>query len=74
MTKPVLCAALAALTCGAHVTATAQESDRGDSAFEEITVTAKKREQSIYEVPVAVSAFSGATIARQGITDLTDVG
>jgi iron complex outermembrane receptor protein len=42
--------------------------------FEEITVTAKKREQSIYEVPVAMSAFSLDTIEKQGITDLTDVG
>ncbi len=45
-----------------------------DSVFEEIVVTAKKREQSIFEVPVAMSAFSAATIEKQGITDLTDVG
>ena len=29
----------------------------GDNPFEEITVTATKREESIYEVPIAVSAF-----------------
>ena len=45
-----------------------------DSIFEEITVTAKKREQSIYEVPVAMSAFTGATIEKQGITDIVDIG
>lgn len=44
------------------------------SAIEEITVTATKREQSIYEVPIAISAFSGEALASQGITDLTDVG
>jgi iron complex outermembrane recepter protein len=44
------------------------------SLFEEITVTAKKREQSIYEVPVAMSAFTATTIEKQGITDLTDIG
>ncbi len=49
----------------------AQESD---SPFEEITVTATKREESIYEVPVAMSAFSAETIEKQGITDLMDVG
>jgi iron complex outermembrane recepter protein len=49
--------------------------DAGDDPlFDEITVTAKKREQSIYEVPVAVSAFSGEEIQSQGITDLTDIG
>ncbi len=42
--------------------------------FEEVIVTAQKREQGIYEVPVAISAFSAATIEKQGITDLTDIG
>jgi iron complex outermembrane receptor protein len=48
--------------------------ENGDSPFEEITVTATKREESIYEVPVAMSAFSAATIEKQGITDLIDIG
>jgi len=42
--------------------------------LEEITVTATRREQSIYEVPLAVSAFTEETMFRQGITDLTDIG
>ncbi|MCZ6827261.1 MAG: hypothetical protein O7D88_07160, partial [Gammaproteobacteria bacterium] len=46
----------------------------GDSIFEEITVTATRREQSIYQVPVAMSAFTAETIEKQGITDLMDVG
>ena len=50
----------------------AQEED--DSRIEQITVTATKRSQVIYEVPVALSAFSGDALAEQGITDLTDVG
>jgi len=45
-----------------------------NSAFEEIVVTAQRREQSIYDVPVAISAFSPETIERQGITDLVDIG
>jgi iron complex outermembrane recepter protein len=45
-----------------------------ETAFEEIIVTAQKREQSIYDVPVAISAFSADTIERQGIADLTDIG
>ncbi len=45
-----------------------------DSVFEEIIVTAQRREQSIYDVPVAISAFSPETIERQGITDLVDIG
>ena len=52
--------------------ATAQ--DDSSSIFEEITVTAKKREQSIYEVPIAISAFTGEQLENQGIADLVDVG
>jgi iron complex outermembrane receptor protein len=44
------------------------------AAFEEITVTAKRREESIYEVPVAITAFTGEEIQRQGIVDLIDIG
>ena len=41
---------------------------------EEITVTAAKREQSIYEVPIALSAFDGDKLAEQGIVNIYDVG
>jgi len=53
-----------------------QQTDATDdsSKIEKITVTATKRAQVIYEVPVAISAFSGDALAEQGITDLTDVG
>ena len=37
-------------------------------------MTAQKREQSIYDVPVAISAFTADTIEKQGISDLTDIG
>ncbi len=45
-----------------------------DPVFEEIQVTAKRIQQSIYDVPVAISAFSGEMVEKQGITDLVDVG
>nr|WP_241264306.1 TonB-dependent receptor [Bowmanella dokdonensis] len=51
-----------------------QESVSTDERIEAITVTAAKRSQVIYEVPIALSAFSGDALAAQGITDLTDVG
>jgi iron complex outermembrane receptor protein len=50
------------------------QQDTGDSIFEEIVVTATKRAQSIYEVPVAVSAFEGDKLAQQGILDIVDIG
>jgi iron complex outermembrane recepter protein len=67
----IMCAALSgALAVGSA--AFAQEVD--DSVFETVIVTAQKREQSIYDVPVAMSAFTAQTIEKQGITDLTDIG
>lgn len=45
-----------------------------ESVFETVIVTAQKREQSIYDVPVALSAFTPENIEKQGITDLTDIG
>lgn len=46
----------------------------GEALIEEITVTAAKREQSIYEVPIAVSAFEGDKLAEQGISGIYDIG
>ncbi len=44
------------------------------TVFEEVIVTATKREESIYDVPMAISAFTGDAIVKQGIVDLTDIG
>ena len=53
----------------------AQNNDSDERVvFEEIFVTATKREQNIYEVPVAVTAFTADTIERAGIVDINDVG
>ena len=52
----------------------AQSAIAQETSFEPVIVTAQKREQSIYDVPVAISAFSAETIEKQGISDLTDIG
>lgn len=46
----------------------------GSIRIDPITVTAQKREQSINEVPVTVSAFSGEQLKDLGIKDVRDVG
>jgi len=51
-------------------TATAQD---GEAIFEEIVVTVQRREQSIMDVPVAVSALSGEQIQAAGIKDMFDL-
>ena len=40
------------------------------AVIEEILVTATKREASIQEVPIAVSAYTGEDLAGRGVTDL----
>jgi len=64
---------LAAVMCAAPLAVLAQEQE-DDSVFDTVVVTAQKREQSIYDVPVAISAFTPDTLQKQGITDLTDIG
>lgn len=42
-------------------------------ALEEVIVTAQKREQSLQDVPIAVSAYSGAMLEESGIKDVFDL-
>ncbi|MFI2811463.1 TonB-dependent receptor domain-containing protein [Microbulbifer sp. M83] len=59
--------ALLALAISAPVTAQQQ------SVLEEVTVTAQKREQSMQDVSVAVSAFSGDAIEKMGFEEGLDI-
>jgi iron complex outermembrane recepter protein len=40
---------------------------------QEIIVTARRREESLQDVPVAVTAYSGAQLEATGATDITDI-
>ncbi|MYE81724.1 MAG: TonB-dependent receptor, partial [Gammaproteobacteria bacterium] len=44
--------------------------DDGANVVEEVIVTATKREESIQDVPVAVSAFTGEDLTARGVEDL----
>jgi iron complex outermembrane recepter protein len=52
--------------------AQAQQQD-DNQALEEIVVTATRREQNLQEVPLAVVAFSGEMLDRQGIENMEDL-
>ncbi|CAN5300329.1 TonB-dependent receptor [soil metagenome] len=43
------------------------------ATVEELIVTARRREESLKDVPVAVTAFSAETLERQGATDITSL-
>ena len=68
--QPVLAAtALALLPFGVLQTpAFAQE-----AVLEEIIVTARKREENLFDIPVAITAISGEQVENYGINDLQDV-
>ncbi|WP_295803121.1 TonB-dependent receptor [uncultured Microbulbifer sp.] len=69
LTAPRLLASAIALACSVGTsTALAQQ-----SVLEEVTVTAQKREQSLQDVSVAVSAFSGDAIDKMGFEEGLDI-
>ena len=51
--------------------AVAQEQPNAGTAVEELVVTARRREESLKDVPVAVTALSEQRLAQTGATDIT---
>ncbi|WP_405227933.1 TonB-dependent receptor [Lentisalinibacter sediminis] len=49
------------------------QDDSSSRVLEEIIVTARKREESLQDAPVSVTAFTSEMITRAGITDINDV-
>ncbi len=45
----------------------------GQNMLEEVVVTARKREESLQETPIAVSALSGDAMAELGVRDIADL-
>lgn len=61
------------LTTSNAVFAQENESEKEHNGIEKIIVTAQKRVQSIQEVPVSITAFSGETIEKMGLNTSSDL-
>src|SRR5579872_2566293 len=73
-----LCATASLLALGSGHTAIAQQSAQaqpsaGASNLEEIVVTARKREERIQTVPLAITAFNQKDLEKQHIQQLRDL-
>ncbi len=64
--KKLLLASSALALIGTTAPAFAQEAEADSGVGAEIVVTAQKREESIQDVPVAVSVITGAALEQQG--------
>src|SRR5689334_17062745 len=68
----LLSAAVAAALLPATFVVSASETESA-GALEEVVVTARKREESLQDTPIAISAFSAAALERQQITSTEDL-
>ena len=62
----------AATASGMNDAKAADESAASSTAgIEEVTVTARRREEKLQDVPISVSAFSGEQLDQLGASDIT---
>ena len=66
-------AALAATTAGALTAVPAIAQDESAAGLEEVVVTARKRAESLQDVPVAVTALTAGMIERGNLNTVVDV-
>jgi len=74
MIRAALLASIAVSGVAVTAPVMAQEEAASAQSGDEIIVTARRREENLLDVPIAVSAFSGEALELRGALDLTDIG
>ena len=74
MIRAALLASIAVSGVAVTAPVMAQEEAASAESGDEIIVTARRREENLLDVPIAVSAFSGEALELRGALDLTDIG
>ncbi|MEO0411056.1 MAG: TonB-dependent receptor [Pseudomonadota bacterium] len=64
----------ALLLSGTSVNALAQSGDDGFAGVEQILVTARKRQESLQETPIAITAFSAQGLEQRQIQQISGIG
>ena len=73
--RPLWLPAVALLLPVVAPLATAQsEPEAAPSTLEEIVVTARKREESLQDTPISITAFSASMLEEANMVDLRDIG
>ncbi len=72
--KPFAAAFALALSCTVSPMALAQDATPEAAVDGDIVVTAQRREQSLLDVPLAVTALGGDNLAQRGITNSAQLG
>ena len=73
MSKKFMHSLLATSALALTTPAFAQTADDRSGGLEEIVVTAQKREQSVQDVPIAVTALAGDALQTNRVTNVTDL-
>lgn len=64
---------LASVALTAIIVPTPVLAQDSEPALEEITVTARRREERLQDTPVTITAFSANSLDKRGITDITEL-
>lgn len=72
-TSSTILGAAVALALSAPAAAQQAQTERRASSLDEIVVTARKREETLQSVPVAVTAFTGDALRQQRIESISDI-